>query len=280
MGLLDELEQEAERRRNEEAKAEADRASRDTLWREKLRPSMEQLAAYLKKLTEQLTFLKRRTRVVYPLTGYGDVVAYVEPQFEFHDSPGKTQHDITLEFSAQIASEECPNLEVEGAGKVRALMNLFQQHRLGGMNDPRKNANADITAARFQARGKIPLKLTIGADRETGIARMQFQNFEGLSQSSRSFAAELLDEKLFDALGRFIARDENNFAQESLGEDLRRQLQTKIQHDQLKREWENKLSRQLADDEAKVLSYMGGAGSNPGSVLGRVVLAARKLIGR
>jgi hypothetical protein len=280
MGLLDELEQEAERRRNEEAKAEAEREARDALWREKLRPAMEQLAGYLRKLTEQLTFLKRRTRVVYPIAGYGDVVAYIEPLYEFHDTPAKSQHEITLDFAAQVAPEECPNLEVEGISKVRALNSLFQQHRIGGMAEPRKNPAGEVVAARFQARGKIPLKLAISADRDGGIARMQFQNFEGLGASSRSFAPELLDEKLFDALGRFIARDEASFAQESLGEDLRRQLQSKIQRDQLKREWENKLSRQLADDEAKVLSYMGGAGANPGSMLGRVVLAARRLIGR
>lgn len=279
MGLLDELEQEAGRRRDADAQGDAEREARDVLWREKLRPSMIELAAYLKKLTEHLVFLKRRTRVAYPLPGYGDVVAYVEPQFVFRDEPAKTQHEITLEFGAQIASEECPNIEADGLAKVRALSSVFQQHRLGGMTEPRKNANGDVIAARFQARGKIPLKLTVTADRDSGVARMSFVNFEGMGPSTRSFAPELLDETLFDALGRFIARDETSFARESLGADVRRQLQSKIQQDQLKRGWEDKLSRQLADDEAKVLSYMGSSGK-PGSALGRMVLAARKLIGR
>lgn len=280
MGLLDELEQEAARRRDEESKAQAEREARDTVWREKLAPGMERLAAYLRKLVDTLTFLKRRTRVTYPLAGYGDVVAYVEPLYEFRDVPGKLQHEIAIEFGAQVAPEESPNLEVDGASRVRALHSLFQQSRLGGMADPRKNASGEVIAARFQARGRIPLKLVISADRDGGVVKMQFQNFEGLAQSSRSFAPDLLTDALFDSLGRFIARDEASFAQESLGEDLRRQLQNKIQHDQLKREWENKLSRQLAEDEAKVLSYMGGSVGRPGSVLGRVVLAARKLIGR
>lgn len=279
MGLLDELEQEAGRRRDAEAQGDAEREARDVLWREKLRPAMIELAAYLKKLTEHLVFLKRRTRVAYPLPGYGDVVAYVEPQFVFRDEPAKTQHEITLEFGAQIASEECPNIEADGLAKVRALSGVFQQHRLGGMTEPRKNANGDVIAARFQARGKIPLKLSVTADRDSGVARMSFVNFEGMGPSTRSFAPDLLDEALFDALGRFIARDENSFARESLGADVRRQLQSKIQQDQLKRGWEDKLSRQLADDEAKVLSYMGSSGK-PGSALGRMVLAARKLIGR
>lgn len=279
MGLLDELEQEAERRRTEEAKAQSERESRDALWLEKLRPAMGELAAYLKKLTEHLAFLKRRIRVTYPLVGYGDVVAYIEPPFEFRDAPGKIQHEITLDLVAQIASEECPNLVVEGAGKVRALSGVFQQHRIGGMTEPRKNANGEVVAARFQARGKIPLKLAISAERDGGVARMAFTNFEGLGASSRSFAPDLLKESLFDALGRFIAREEATFAQESVGEDVRRQLQHKIQRDQLKREWEEKLSRQVGEDEARVLSYMGRIG-RPGSMLGRVVLAARKLVGR
>lgn len=279
MGLLDELEQEAERRRSEEARNEAEREARDAVWREKLRPAMESLADYLKRLTEQLAFLKRRMRVTYPLSGYGDVVAYIEPQFEFRNTPGKTQHEITLDFGAQIASEECPNLEVEGMGKVRALSNTFQQNRVGGMLEPRKNANGDVIAARFQARGRIPLKLVVTADRDSGVARMNFVNFEGLANTSRSFAPDLLNEQLFDALGRFIAREETTFAQESVADEVRRQLQSKLQRDQLKREWEGKLARQLGEDEAKVLSYMG-SGGRPGSMFGRLALAARKLVGR
>ena len=279
MGLLDELEQEAERRRNAEAQAAAERDKNDALWREKLQPSMERLAAYLKKLTESLTYLQRRTRVVYPLAGYGDVVAIIEPQCEFHDTPGKSSHEITLEFVAQIATEECPVVDVEGIAKVRALSNVFQQHRVGGMGEAKKNANNDITSARFQARGKIPLKLTVNADRETPVVRMAFQNFEGLINTTRSFAPDLLTEALFDSLGRFIAREEVSFAKESVGEDVRRQLQNKIQRDHLKREWEDKLSRHLAEDEAKVLASMSGGGG-PNSMLGRLRLAALKLIGR
>src|SRR5688572_22799788 len=85
MGLLDELEQEAERRRQEEAQAEADREARDALWREKLRPAMVELSAYLKKLIDNLTFLKRSTRLVYALPGYGDVVAMLEPSYAMRD---------------------------------------------------------------------------------------------------------------------------------------------------------------------------------------------------
>ena len=279
MGLLDELEQEAERRREEEAKAVAEREARDAMWREKLRPSMVDLAAYLRKLTDHLTFLKRSTRLVYPLTGYGDVVAMLEPAWTIRDEPGKNQHEITVECFAVVASDECPNVEAEGLGRVRALTSLFQAQRIGGPTEPRKNANGDTVAARFQARGKIPLKLTVSADKESGICRMQFVNYEGLNTTTRSFPPEAMTEEMFDALGRFLAHEDMNFAREKVDDDVRQHLQSQIKRAQLKREWENKLSRQLQDDEAKVLSYMG-AGAVPGSMLGRLRLAARRIIGR
>lgn len=279
MGLLDELEQEAERRRQEEARIEAEREARDALWRENLRPSMAALAAYLKKLTDNLTFLKRGTRLVYPIAGYGDLVATLEPVWTLRDQPGKTQHEITIECFAVVNSEESPNIEAEGLGRVRALTSLFQAHRIGGPQDARKNANGDVIAARFQARGKIPLKAVISADRDGGVARMQFVNYEGMNTTTRTFAPEAMTEEMFDALGRFIAHEDMNFAREKVDDDVRKHLQTQIQRAQLKREWENKLARQLADDEAKVLSYMG-AGATPGSMLGRLRLAARRIIGR
>ena len=279
MGLLDELEQEAERRRQEEAKAEAEREARDAAWREKLRPRMVVLAAYLKKLTDNLTFLKRGVRLVYPLAGYGEVVAVIDPAWTLRDEPGKNQHEITIECLAVVSPEESASVEAEGLGRVKALTGLFQTHRLGGPQEPRKNANGDVMAAKFQARGKIPLKASIVADKESGVVRMTFVNYEGLNTTTRTFTADGLTDEMFDALARFIAHEDMNFAREKVDDDVRKHLQTQIQRAQLKREWENKLSRQLADDEAKVLSYMG-SGAAPGSMLGRLRLAARKIIGR
>ena len=267
MGLLDELEQQAERRRQEEAKADVEREARDAVWREKLRPSMAALAGYLKKLTDNLTFLKRRTRLVFPLAGYGDVVAMLDPVWTLRDEPGKTQHDINVECFAVVASEESANVEAEGLGRVRALSGLFQTHRIGGPQDARKNANGDVVAARFQARGKIALKVAITADKDSGVCRMQFVNYEGMNTTTRTFAPEAMTEAMFDALGRFIAHEDKEFAREKVDDGVRKHLQTQIQRAQLKREWENKLARQLEDDEARVLSFMGAA-SSPGSVLG------------
>jgi len=279
MGLLDDLEKEAERRREEDARSASERERREQVWNEALRPAMQRLEAYLRRLTENLAYLKKRTRQVFALHGYGDVVAQVEPNYIIHSEPAKNNYTITVEFIALVQTDECPAVMAEGIARVKSLQTLLQQHGLTGMNDPRKTPNGDIVAARFQARGKIPMSMTVHADLDSGVARFAFTNLEGFGHSTRSFHAEQLDDQLFDALGRFLAREETRFAQESLPDEMRRQLQSKLQRDQLRREWEHKLSRQLADDEAKVVGSLDPA-NRPGWLLGRLRLLSVRLFGR
>lgn len=274
MGLLDDLEKQAERLREEEAlKAGAD-ADRETVWKERLEPAMRALEDYLKRLTENLKLLKKRIRIVYTAHGYGDVVAYIDPVFVLRNETGPRSYSIILEMVGQVASDECPLLVADSMTRVKTLSSVFQQHRLGGMFDTSKNINGDVTAAKFQARGKIPMTLTIQADQESGNARFAFSNMEGFGQSARQFSAAQLDESLFDALGRFLTREDAGFAQESLGENVRRELQTKLQRENAQRDWESRLAMQLAEDEATVLRSLDPS-LRPGLLDG-----LRRLVGR
>src|SRR5690606_25717657 len=110
-GLLDELEQEAERRRAEAAAQAAAHGDREQAWNQQLAPAVASLAAYLEKLTAHLGFLKRRARFEFQLPGYGPVVAYADPEFQLKSTPARATHEITLEWVAQVASEECPALD-------------------------------------------------------------------------------------------------------------------------------------------------------------------------
>lgn len=277
VGLLDELEQEAERRRAEQAGDAAAREGRDKVWADQLGPAMRALAEYLEKLTANLGYLKRRARFAYELPGYGPVVAYADPEFQLRSTPAQRSHEISLEYFAQVATEECPNIEVEGLTRVRTLSGAFQQQRLSGMQDARKNANGEPVAARFQARGRIPLRIVVNADQETCVARMQLHNMEGFGASTRSFTPDQLTPELFDALGRFLARDDLDFARERLPDAMRQQLRSRIERDQLKRGWEEKLAVQLKDDEARVRAVMAGGGS---SFADRIARGVRRLLRR
>jgi Arc/MetJ family transcription regulator len=279
MGLLDELEQEAERQRALQTQLAVERESREQHWNEQLLPAMRRLDDYLQRLTRNLAYLKKRARTVYGLPGYGDVVATIEPNFVLQSAPATSSYDITLEGLATVVSDECPVVLCDNPGRVRSVSAVLHQHHLTGISDARKDANGEVQSARFQAKGRIPLHMAAHADVDSGQLRIVFQNFEGLGSSSRTFAADDLDDALFDALARFITREETTFAQEAVGDEVRRQLKSRIQRDQMKRQWEDKLSRQLDEDEAKVIASLDPS-LRPGGLLGRLRLISRRLIGR
>jgi hypothetical protein len=274
MGLLDDLEKEAERQRASHALAADERELRDQRWNEQILPAMRALDNYLQRLTRNLAFLKKRSRTLYALPGYGDVVAYIEPSYVQQSTPAATTYEIILEGLATVASEECPLLVCENPTRVRSVAAALKPHRLTGISEARKNANGEILSAQFQAKGRIALKLSIQADCESGQVRMSFQNFEQLGTTARTFQGGDLDEKLFDALGRFITREDQRFGQEEVPDDIRRQLQSRIQRDQIRRQWETKLSRQLHEDEARVIASLDPS-LRPGGLMGRLRLLSR-----
>lgn len=279
MGLLDELEQEAARRRGNAQDADAQREARDRLWAEQTRPALEQLTEYLKKLAQNLAFLERRIRATYQVPGYGEVVAYADGPFDVRDTaPGKHQIELVFECVAQASPEESTQVQADTAAKVRMVNGVLQQHRLSGMQDTSKNANGDVTSAKFQARGRIPLAMNVAASRESNTVRIQFTNIEAFGTTARTFTAEQLTPELFDSIGRYLMREDQSFARESIRDDVRKQLQSQVQRDQVRRDWEQHLARQLSEDEARVLSLMS-VGASPGAFIGKVRLGIARVFG-
>src|SRR5690606_34270202 len=140
-----------------------------------------------------------------------------------------------------------------------------------GLQEGKKNANGEVVAGRFQARGRIPLTLTIEAGQALGVARLTLTNFYGFATTVRNFRHQQLTAELFDSLGRYITHDDASFGRENVDEDVRRTLAAKVQREQAKRRIEQDLSEQAAEDEARVRELMSG---------GRLLQALQKLFGR
>ncbi|MEZ5465543.1 MAG: hypothetical protein R3F22_10045 [Lysobacteraceae bacterium] len=258
MGLLDDLEAEAERRRAAAA-AEADQAGeRDRIWREVTVPGMEALAAYLKQLGETFSLVEHRPRFAYSLDGYGEVHAEVEPSFRVTNEPRGHQHTIQFEFGANVISEACPSISVSGISRVKAIAGLLQQRGLAGQLDPRYNANREVTEARFQARGKFPMKLEVFAEQQVEGVQFRLQNLDGFGAGQRRFRGDQLNPELFDALGRFLARETLRFGGETLADPVRQKLQDKVARDRELRDWGQRIETQLKDGEARVRASMAG----------------------
>jgi hypothetical protein len=280
MGLLDELEQEAQRRKATLDQAERQKQERESVYKTQLDPAMQALYEFLAKLVDNLKFLKPRRPQVYKLASYGDVIGYLEHDYDLKISSQPLSKEITLTVTCTVATEECVALDVQGIAKVKATNAMFQKHRLAGIAESKKDDSGEISQATFRPRGKIPLSASIVADAESGMVRMTFNNFDGFGTLTRSVLASQFTEQLFDDLARYIAREPSNLFREDLPDDFRKQLQQKVQQEQLKRKWENKIAEQQRE-ELERLKREGGkakpngaadpnAAGKPGGFLGKM----------
>ena len=252
MGLLEELEQQAQMRGAGGDDAQRRKTERGTAYREKLEPALDALHAFLTELSQKLYTLKPRTELRYAVPGYGEVVGYIDHDYRLRDEKQPSSREVVLEFECAIATDESPVVEIEGASRVRALGGFFQRHRIGGMSQPRKDAAGELVGATFRAKGRIPLSASFHADAESGVLRMTFSHFDGFDTIVKTVPAGEVGEALYDQIGRFIVREQNTLLREDLPEAYRKQLRSKVQQLEIKRRWENKINEQQQDELAQI----------------------------
>ncbi len=257
MGLLDELEDEAQRRKSNDEDLVALKAARETAYRTVLEPAMGNLFAYLTELAAKLKELQPKIAIRHTLAGYGDVVAYVEHEYEVREARQPSSKEITVSFFAAVASSECPSVQVEGSARVRAVAALFQRHRLGAPLAAGKDASGEVAGATFKAKGRIPLAAVFLADAASGQLRMSFSNLDDFSTVTKTVAPDQVNEALYDQIGRYLMREPTDLLREVLPEDYRSQLRARVHHEEVKRRWESQILSRQQDDLAMLKREYG-----------------------
>lgn len=261
MGLLDDLEQEAQRRKAGVDDQDRAKQEREAAYRTQLEPGMTALHEYLSKLTQNLSFIKPKKTFNFPLAGYGDLVLQVEHEYELKIQSQPASKEIRLSFPCPIATDECPNIEVVGTTKVKSVAGTFQRFHIGGVTITKKDSNGEVVAATVRARGRITLSAIFSADADSGVVRMQFNNFDQIGgQQTKTVTADQFNEALYDEIGRYIAREPNNLFREALPDDYRKQLRTKVQQEEMKRRWESQMAQRQRDELAEMERQQGLAG--------------------
>ena len=110
------------------------------------------------------------------------------------------------------------------------------------MTAPRKDTSGDLIGATFRAKGRIPISAHFHADAESGVLRMSFAHFDGFDTTVKSIAPAQVDAALYEQIGRYLVREPNTLLREDLPEAYRKQLRSKVQQQEIKRRWENRIT--------------------------------------
>ena len=258
MSLLDDLENEAQKRKATADGAQQRKAAREEFFKTQIEPRMAALGDYLTKLVANLKVLKPGKPWRYNLPGYGEIVAHSDHDYELVQSLQADGHEIRLNFGCSIALNDAALVEVEGI-KVKALSATFQRYNLSGqVFDAKKGPAGEILSAKFRARGRIPLVATFRADADGTSLKMSFRNFEMLGDVLKTVSLGQLNETLFDDIGRYLAREENHLFREELPTDYREQLRSTVERNKVKQRWESKIADRRRSELAMLQRRHGG----------------------
>jgi hypothetical protein len=160
---------------------------------------------------------------------------------------------------------------VEGA-KIKALTGTFQRYHLNGvLLDPKKDAQGEIIAAKFRARGRVALVATFSADADSPSVKMSFVNFDAFGTALKTVSVGQLNDALFDDIGRYLTGEESSLFRESLPDEYREQLRSTVERSQIKKRWEFKISSRRKTDLDALKRQHGGP-----SLFGRLRALVKK----
>jgi len=262
MGLLDDLEQEAQKKREEKEEV---LARKREFFKSTTIPAMDSVYDYLARLSKSLNFLKSERRTKFKVLGYGDVVVRIENDMSLQAQMPGYAREIKLSVTGIVDTAACPLLKVEGASKVEALTDAFRRCGFDGMQRAERDERGNVLSAQFQPYGKVMMVASFYADMNSETLRMDFANFDSLGVRKETVLITAVNDDLLDQIGKYIALQQNYVVRETITDEMRESWRRGLHNETQKREVETKIATQ----QAKEMERLEGQ-KKPGSITERI----------
>lgn len=223
MKLLDQLEQQAQKKQEREEELAVEARERGARYHQAVEPAMQRLLDYLKQLTSHLNYLEHQREIEYEVPHYGRVRALTNPDFKTQFSSEETHSEIRLDATARINRKESPIVEVNGQ-LAKQLEQILLEYGLHAAKDSERTDRGDIIEAKFQVYGTVSLWISVRADVDSSEIVIEFHNVDRLGMYRRSLTPDRIDDEFLDDLGRFVARDREVLVREELSPAQREKI--------------------------------------------------------
>lgn len=221
MSLIDRLGKEAQRAR--ESRELSDRARRELeeTYQKDLQGRLIALHEYIDLIIAHLKEVQPPIMMKYELVGYGDLPALVMHDYKVEGQRRLLSYVIDIQWRARVDHKQCKELVAKGNTRIRQLIDQFRTLHLGGITDiERGEGGHDYMHARFHPRGFIHIGMRATLHAHDPVLRLSFSNLDALNTTHKQFPGEMIDEGLFDLIGRFLVREDNDLITEELPQEL------------------------------------------------------------
>jgi len=205
MGLLDDLRNQADNQRENEAANAERRAKLEAYYKETMQPRMIKAFQYLTEFVNHLNYIKLETFVEYPLLPNGDLQRLQQQDYKVVIDSSKALKEI--KFTMECAMDGPVEFEVFGKDAVLLQIDKIKCYSFRHECKTRK-VNLEITSAKFILEGPLLLAVNINADVNESKIKLEIRNFNEPGYAKYVLTADEFDDSFLDRLGKFVIRQE------------------------------------------------------------------------
>ena len=243
MGILDDLKNQSDTKKADEAKEKQRQADLLKYYQENLHPKMLQLYSFLNEFIEHLNYINKITKVSYPIAPNGDLCEFEQSDYKVTIDSTKAIKDLNLRFSCKL--KEPLVFELENSERILTYTDLLNTYRIDFTRADTKDNSYDLISSKFKIKGPIHVNIILQADIQTSSINMLINNFEKPGASKHVFKERHITEEFIDGLGKYILHENPLFLKLEIADEDKEKIRRSMQEDIKRRRQELEIAEKL-----------------------------------
>lgn len=247
MGILDDLKNQSELQKLNEAKEAQRQADLLKYYQKSLHPKMLQLYTFLNELSEHLNYIKTETDVAYPVLPDGGMQEFKQSDYKVTIDSSKEVKEINLRFYCELS--EPLIFELENSERIQRYIDVLHSYRINFDRTDTKDNNYDLISSKIKLNGPVPVNVILQGDVASSSINLILNNFEKPGVSKFTYKERHITDEFIDGLGKFILRQNPMFLKLDIAEEHKEQIRQNIQADLEQRQREIEEAERLLNIE-------------------------------
>jgi len=236
MGILDDLKNQSDLQKADEAREKQRQADLLKYYQKNIHPKMLQIYTFLNEFIEHLNYIKKITKVSYPIAPNGSLCEFEQSGYKVTIDSTKAIKDLNLRFSCEL--REPLIFELENSERILSYTDLLNAYRIEYDRADTKDNDYELISSVFKIKGPINVNIILQADIETSSINMLLNNFEKPGASKHIFKERHITDEFIDGFGKFILRQNPQFLKLDIADEHKEQIRQNIQADLKQRQQE------------------------------------------
>lgn len=237
MGILNELREEANKKKNKELERKDSQQILESVYKSELLPALQHVYKFFKEIVEYLEILEDPIIIKEYSNKYQDFNDLVQKLYKIKTDKygGATKFNELKEITLRYfyIGEGAFTLEAFTQAEIDQHIKLLSAHKVPFDWSRQFNAVTNSLAT-FTIERKIPVIIKFEVDIQSSRINLKIINHSNFDVTKRTYKASEIDENFLDKLARYLLHKDNSFLQIDISEEEKAAIRAKIKEKQEK----------------------------------------------